>query len=102
MKRGGEKMKVSYPGVFVRGFLPFLGHGLWWSTSEETSSVEKAYGNNDILHYLDEDLRTLTLGGLSTGSMGSEGNPVSCRDKKRVSINNFLTKTNICRSFGAM
>lgn len=41
---------LTYQGIFVGGFLPFLGHGLWWAAGEETGGVENTSRDNDVLH----------------------------------------------------
>ena len=84
---------LTYQSVFVGGFLPFLGHGLWWAAGEETGDIENTSRDNDVLHQLDEDLHTLALGGLSTGAMGTEGDPVSCSNRKQqISIRSSTLK----------
>lgn len=61
--------------------MPLLGHGLRLGLGEEVDDVEKTERDSDELGHLEGDLDTLTLGGLGTGSVGTEGNPVSCKKR---------------------
>lgn len=88
--RGRGDIKLSRPeiemraylGIFVGGLLPLLGHGLGLGLAEEVDNVEDTdRGENELAH-LEEDLPALTLGGLGTGAVGTEGNPVSCRARR--------------------
>lgn len=66
----------AYLGVFVGGLLPLLGHGLGHGLAEEVDNVEDSEGSEGELGHLEEDLPALTLGGLGTGAVGTEGDPV--------------------------
>lgn len=71
-----SKNAETYQSVFVGGLLPLLGHSLRLGLGEEVDGVEKGERDGDELGDLEGDLETLTLGGLSTGTMRTEGNPV--------------------------
>lgn len=47
-------------------------------------SVEDSEGGEGELGHLEEDLPALTLGGLGTGAVGTEGDPVGCRGQKKT------------------
>lgn len=71
-----KKNAETYQSVFVGGLLPLLGHSLRLGLGEEVDGVEKGERDGDELGDLEGDLETLTLGGLSTGTMRTEGDPV--------------------------
>lgn len=66
----------AYLGIFVRGLLPLLGHGLGQRLGEEVDGVENEQGGDGELGHLEENLPALTLGGQSTGTVRTESNPV--------------------------
>lgn len=73
--------ECTYLSVFVGGLLPLLGHGLGQGLAEEVDNVEDTERGEGELGHLEEDLPALTLGGLGTGAVGTEGDPVSYRAK---------------------
>lgn len=72
-----KKIRYTYQSVFVGGLLPLLGHGLGLGLGEEVDGVEESKGDEGELSHLEEDLETLALGGLGTGTVRTESNPVS-------------------------
>lgn len=65
-----------YQSVFVGGLLPLLGHRLGLGLGEVVDGVEDEEGSDGELGDLEEDLQALALGGLSTGTVRTKGNPV--------------------------
>lgn len=71
-----------YQGIFVGGLLPFLGHGAGLLAGKGVNGVEDSNGGGSELENLGEHAHALTLGGLGAGTVGTEGNVVSCGEEK--------------------
>lgn len=82
----------AYQSVFVGGFLPLLGHSTGLGTGEVVDGEEDGDGGSNELSDLTDDTQTLTLGGLGTGTVGTEGNVVSCDDGRYVSGNRSIVE----------
>jgi hypothetical protein len=67
-----------YQGVFVGGLLPLLGHGGGLLAGEGVDGVEDGDRGASELENLEENAEALALGGGSAGTVGTEGNVVSC------------------------
>lgn len=67
----------TYQSVLVGGLLPLLGHSTRLGAGEVVNGEEDGDGGSCELGNLAENADTLTLGGLGTGTVGTEGNVVS-------------------------
>lgn len=74
-----------YQSIFVGGLLPLLGHGAGLLAGKGVNGVEDSNGDGSELENLGEHAQALTLGGLGAGTVGTEGNVVSC-SKKRIEV----------------
>lgn len=69
----------TYEKVLVGCLLVLLGHGGWWAPGEHADSGEEAEGDGNAGECVSEDLPSLSWGRNGTGTVGTEGNPVSYR-----------------------
>jgi hypothetical protein len=83
---GLTKRRDAYLEIFVGGFLPFLGHGLWWRTGERVDKKEKDSRNGNPDSSVQKDSDPFTRWCLSTGTMGAKSNPPGCITSPLVSI----------------
>lgn len=74
-----------YQGILVGGLLPLLGHSARLLAGKGVDGVEESNGDGRELENLGEHAQALTLGGLGAGTVGTEGNVVSC-SKERIDV----------------
>lgn len=67
----------TYEKVLVRCLLVLLGHGGWWASGEAADTGEETEGDDNTGECVSEDLPSLSWGRDGTGTVGTEGNPVS-------------------------
>lgn len=75
----------TYPEVFVRCLLVFSVHGAGGRTSEGAQCGEDGQADQDADGSTQSNLAVLIGGSTSSGTVGTEGNPVGYRMKASVS-----------------
>jgi hypothetical protein len=70
---------LTHLRVFVAGLLPLLAHRAGMALGEHVDDAKDHDGRNEQLRNLKEDFPSLTLGGLCTGAVRSECDPVGYR-----------------------
>ena len=77
---GGEgKGLLSHLEVLVRRLLVLLGHGGRRLAAEGAESGEYGEADDETNAGVEDDLLVLIRGGLGTGAVGTEGDPVGWR-----------------------
>lgn len=74
-----------YQSIFVGGLLPLLGHGAGLLAGKGVDGVEESNRDSSQLENLGQHAQALALGGLGAGTVGTEGNVVSC-SKERIEV----------------
>lgn len=74
----GTVRGLSHLEVLVAGLLPLLVHGVRRGAGEATEGEEENETDGDTSESVEGNPLALAWGSLGAGTVGTEGNPVSC------------------------
>lgn len=75
-------MMITHLDELVRGLLVLLGHGGRRGLGEHAHGSEEPQRDTETNGDVESDLAALIGGSLSTGAVGTESDPVCCRERK--------------------
>lgn len=76
LKKKKKIWHLTHLRIFIASLLPLLGHRARRVASKRTGDSKQRERHSKELCHLDQDLPTLALGGLCTGTVRSECDPV--------------------------